>query len=82
MDETLHGRVQDLETTVWVGKHGVEAVIDETDDQLTTRDLLKVRFLRAARGGTTTEALAADLAAAVEADVVDVRGNTAVLTRS
>lgn len=81
MDSTLHGRIHELDPTVWVGKHGVEAVVDETDDQLSNTDLLKVRFLRAARGGTTTETLAADLATAVDADVVEVRGNTAVLKR-
>lgn len=82
MDSTLHGRIHDLDPTVWVGKHGVDAVVEETDNQLATRDLLKVRFLRAARGGTTTDALADELATAVDAKVVEVRGNTAVLSRS
>ena len=82
MDSTLHRQIQELDPTVWVGKHGIDAVIEETDEQLSTRDLLKVRFLRAARGGTTTEELADELAAAVEADVVEVRGNTAVLRRT
>jgi len=40
-----------------------------------------VKFLRAARGGTTTEALADDLATQVSADVVQVRGHTAVFER-
>jgi RNA-binding protein len=42
---------------------------------------VKVKFLRAARGGTTTEDLAADLAAEVNASVVETRGHTAVLER-
>jgi len=38
-----------------------------------------VKFLRAARGGTTTDELAAELADAVGADLIETRGNTAVL---
>jgi RNA-binding protein len=48
---------------------------------LRDRDLVKVKFLRAARGGTDAEELAADLAERVGAEVVDVRGHTGVLHR-
>lgn len=81
MDSTLSGKIHELDPTVWVGKNGVEAVVDETDTQLSSRELLKVRFLRAARARHATETLADELADAVEAQVVDVRGNTAVLRR-
>jgi RNA-binding protein len=77
----LRSRAHDLDVTVWVGKGGVGAVVDELDDQLRERDLVKVKFLRAARGGTDTEGLAADLADRVGAEVVDVRGHTGVLHR-
>ena len=42
---------------------------------------MKVKFLRAARGGTTTEELAETLAERVGADLVDTRGHTAVFNR-
>ncbi|MFD1564114.1 YhbY family RNA-binding protein [Haloarchaeobius amylolyticus] len=74
-------RAHDLDVTVWVGKSGVDAVVDELDDQLTDRDLVKVKFLRAARAGSSTDEKAADLAERVNADLVDTRGHTAVLHR-
>jgi RNA-binding protein len=79
MNEDLRRRVHDLDVTVWVGKAGPEAVVDELRSQLKERDLVKLKFLRAARAGTDVETLAADLATTVDAEVVDTRGNTAVL---
>ena len=74
----LRQQAHDLDVTVWVGKAGVDAVVDELRDQLDDRELVKVKFLRAARGGTDTDELAADLAERVDADLVETRGNTAV----
>lgn len=79
--QALRKRAHDLDVTVWVGKSGVGAVVDELGDQLGDRELVKVKFLRAARGGTDVETLAADLADRVDAAVVETRGNTAVLYR-
>lgn len=80
-DEDLRARARDLDVTLWVGKNGVDAVVDELDDQLADRDLVKVKFLRAARGGTTAEELTAALADRTDATVVETRGNTGVVTR-
>jgi len=80
-DQDVRSRAHDLDVTVWVGKAGFEAVVDELDDQLRERELVKVKFLRAARGGTDTDELAADLAERVGAEVVDVRGHTGVFHR-
>jgi len=80
-NKELKRRAHDLDVTVWVGKSGVDAVVDELDDQLTDRDLVKVKFLRAARAGSSTDEKAADLAERVNADLVDTRGHTAVLHR-
>lgn len=77
----LRKRAHDLDVTLRVGKRGVDAVVDEADDQLADRDLLKVKFLRASRAGTDVDDLAAALADAVGANVVETRGNTAVLHR-
>jgi len=74
-------RIHDLDATLRVGKSGVESVVDELDSQLSDNQFVKVKFLRAARGGTTTDALAADLGDRVSADVVQVRGHTAVFER-
>jgi RNA-binding protein len=80
-DKDLRQRAHDVEVTVWVGKAGLEPVVDELSDQLQERDLVKAKFLRAARGGTTTEELAEDLADRVNGEVVDTRGHTAVFHR-
>ena len=80
-DRTLRERAHDVDVTVWVGKAGIEAVTGELSDQLDDRDLVKAKFLRAARGGTTTEELADDLADRVGAEVVETRGHTAVFHR-
>lgn len=77
-DQELRKEAHDLDVTVWVGKAGIDAVVDELDDQLSDRKLVKAKFLRAARGGTSTDELATELAEAVDADLVETRGNTAV----
>ncbi|MFB6124957.1 MAG: YhbY family RNA-binding protein [Halanaeroarchaeum sp.] len=78
MTEELRAAAQDVDVTVWVGKAGIDAVVAELEDQLADRDLVKVKFLRSARGGTTTDELADRLAERTGADVVETRGNTAV----
>jgi RNA-binding protein len=77
-DDERRRAVHDLEATLRVGKGGVGTVADELATQLQERDLVKVRFLRSARGGTDTETLAADLAEQAGARVVQTRGHTAV----
>lgn len=74
-------RAHDLDVTVWVGKAGLDPVVEELRDQLADRGMVKVKFLRAARGGTTTEELAADLAERADADLFRTRGHTGVFTR-
>ena len=80
-DRTLRERAHDVDVTVWVGKAGIEAVTGELSDQLDDRELVKAKFLRAARGGTTTGELADDLADRVGAEVVETRGHTSVFHR-
>ncbi len=79
--EDLTGDIHDLDVTVWVGKGGIAAVTDELAQQLSERDLVKVRFLRSAMAESSPEELAGTLARRVDADVVDTRGHTAVLRR-
>ncbi len=80
-EETRSQRIHELEATVRVGKRGVEAVTDELASQLENSEFVKAKFLRASRGGTDTETLAADLAEAVDGEVVETRGHTAVFER-
>lgn len=77
--QELRKEAHDLDVTVWVGKRGVEAVTEELRDQVADRDLVKVKFLPAARADASVEELATDLADRVSAEVVETRGNTAVV---
>lgn len=78
MTEAHRAAAQEIDVTVWVGKAGIDAVREELSDQLADRELVKVKFLRSARGGTDTDELAADLASMVDAELIETRGNTAV----
>jgi RNA-binding protein len=77
--QELRKQAHDLDVTVWVGKRGIEAVTEELRDQVADRDLVKVKFLPAARADATVEELAEDLADRVSAEVIETRGNTAVV---
>lgn len=74
-------RIHNLDVTLWVGKHGIDAVVDELDDQLRDREFVKVKFHRAARAKNDTETLTAQLAERVNASVVETRGHTGVIER-
>lgn len=74
-------KMHTLDVTVWVGKNGIESVVDELSDQLQDRQFVKVKFHRSSRAGTDTEELAENLADRVDATVVDTRGHTAVIER-
>ncbi|GAB7012681.1 YhbY family RNA-binding protein [Halolamina salina] len=78
MSDELRKQAHELDVTVWVGKNGIDAVVDELDDQLDNEELVKAKFLRSARGTDDTEALATELADRVDAEVIDTRGHTAV----
>jgi RNA-binding protein len=76
--QQLRKKAHTVDVTVWVGKSGIEAVTEELTEQLKERELVKIKFLRAARGGTSTETLAEELAERVDVTLVETRGNTAV----
>lgn len=80
-DTDQQRKIHDLDATLRVGKHGIDSVVDELADQLGNADLVKVKFLRAARGGATTEELAEELAERANADLVQIRGHTGVFKR-
>jgi RNA-binding protein len=77
-DPDVTKRIHELDVTVWVGKGGVDPVAEELANQLDERDLVKVKFLRAARGTDSTESLATELGDLAGAEVIETRGNTAV----
>lgn len=78
MSDELRERAHEIDATIRVGKSGIDAVVDELRDQLADRTLVKVKFLRSSRGGTTTEELATELASTANAKLIETRGHTAV----
>ena len=77
-DERTHrGRTHSVDTMLRVEKADVEGVAEEFDSQLNDRKLVKMSFLQAIRGETTTDELARSLSERVSAELVETRGNTA-----
>lgn len=76
--QALRKQAHDLDVTVWVGKGGIDPVVDELRSQLDDRELVKVKFLSACGPETSTEEQAEDLAERVDAALVETRGHTAV----
>ncbi|ERG98123.1 MAG: putative RNA-binding protein containing KH domain, possibly ribosomal protein [Haloquadratum sp. J07HQX50] len=77
--QALRKEAHDVDVTLWVGKAGIGSVIEELDDQLRDRQLVKIKFLRSARGQRDVPTLAAELAESVDGTVIETRGNTAVV---
>ena len=76
----LRGLANTLEPIVHAGKGGIsDALIKQADDALTARELIKGKVLETAPG--TARELAEEIAAAVNAQVVQVIGRSFVLFR-
>ena len=76
----LRGLPNTLEPIVHAGKGGIsDALIKQADDALTAREIIKGKVLETAPG--TARELAEEIAAAVNAQVVQVIGRTFVLFR-
>lgn len=76
--QELRKQAHDVDVTVWVGKGGIEAVVEELRGQLDERELVKVKFLSARAPGESTEDQAEALAERIDATLVETRGHTAV----
>ena len=76
----LRGLANTLEPIVHAGKGGIsDALIKQADDAMTAREIIKGKVLETAPG--TARELAEEIAAAVNAQVVQVIGRTFVLFR-
>ena len=76
--QALRKQAHDLDVTVWVGKAGIDAVVEELRGQLDDRELVKIKFLEAGAPDVATDELAGALADRVGAEVIETRGHTAV----
>lgn len=76
----LRAKAHHLAVTVHVGHQGITATLrGALDDALRTKELVKVQFSKNA--DMKAKEAASELAAAVEADIVQVIGRTATLYR-
>ena len=71
----------ETDATIWVGKEGVEKVIEELKGQLRERKAVKVKLLQSSRGEKSTEELASILAERSGAKMYETIGNTAIFVR-
>jgi len=68
--------MQDLKPTVWIGKQGcTKTMINEIEEQLRKRKIIKVKWLQNIPVDPETVALQA------QATIVEVRGRTMVLEK-
>lgn len=78
----LRSEAQKLDQTVKVGKSGVTpTIVDELKAQVERRGLVKVGLLKSATWEEGKGNIAEELAERTGADLVEVRGNTAVYAR-
>ncbi|MBI3032814.1 YhbY family RNA-binding protein [Candidatus Woesearchaeota archaeon] len=76
----LKQQAQNLTPILRIGKNGLtEAVLSEVTTHLKKRGLIKIKMLRSALEKTSKKELARTLAAAVDAQLVDVTGLVVVL---
>lgn len=77
----LRGQANGLEALFQVGKGGIsDALIKQTDDALTARELIKLRVLRETCPNTPRE-VADELAEKTNSDVVGVIGGVMIFYR-
>lgn len=70
-----------IEPTLHVGKSGIESVVEELKIQLKNRSMVKIKILKSAFAETGKKELAQKLADLSNSELIEVRGNTAVLCR-
>jgi len=77
----LRARSHSLSPVVWVGKEGVDKVINEVKRQVKDKGLIKVKIRRTALERDTREDIAKKLASEADAEVVSLVGNVITLFR-
>ena len=76
----LQSRSRRTEATIWIGKEGAsEALITQVENQLKTRELVKVKIQRSALREVEAGEFAGKLATSTGATLVEVMGHTFTL---
>ena len=78
--QAFRGKAQGLKATVSVGKGGAsETVLEELSAQLKKNHLVKVKLQTSSMEELSKKELAEMLASSTKSELVEIRGNTAVL---
>ena len=77
----LRAQSHSLSPVVWIGKEGVDKVINEVKRQIKDKGLIKVKIRRIALEKDTRENIARKLASETDAEVVSLVGNVITLFR-
>jgi RNA-binding protein len=78
-EQKLKALSTELDPTLWVGKNGINAaIVLELQEQLKLRKMVKVRILKTALLESTRDEIADELSKASGAQLVDLKGATAV----
>jgi len=73
----LRSRSRRTEATIWIGKEGAsEALVSQVENQLKTRELVKVKIQRAALHEVETSDFAAKIAASTGSAIIEIMGHT------
>lgn len=73
----LQSRSRRTDATVWIGKDGVtKELLKHVENQLKTRELVKVKLQKSALNETITPHVAEKVASSTDATLVEVMGHT------
>jgi len=73
----LKSRSRRTEATVWIGKDGAsEALISQVENQLKTRELVKVKIQRSALREFETNDFVARVAGSTDSSIIEIIGHT------
>ena len=73
----LQSRSRKMDPTIWIGKEGAsEALIKQVENQLKSRELVKVKIQKSALSETGTTDFAEKVAASTGSTLVEVLGHT------
>jgi len=76
----LRSRSRRTEATIWIGKEGTtEALVSQVQNQLKTRELVKVKIHRSALQEVNASELAQQVAASSSSTLVEIMGHTFTL---
>lgn len=70
-----------LESSINIGKSGIETIVEELKKQLKAKKMVKAKFLKSAFAEIGKNELAEKLADSTNSDLIEIRGNTAVFRR-